>query len=60
MAVPTQGARASIAELRRAGYTAELREYAGVEHDISNEEQGDILERMGRAADGLGVAAPAP
>ncbi len=53
-------ARASIAELRRAGYTAELREYAGVEHDTSDEEEGDILERIGRAADGLEAAAPAP
>ncbi len=52
-AVPTRGSRASIAELRRAGYTAELREYAGVEHDISDEEEGDLLERIGRAADSL-------
>ena len=58
LAVPTRGARASIAELRRAGYTAELREYAGVEHDISDEEEGEILERIGRAADGLAAAAP--
>lgn len=58
-AVPTQGARASISELRRAGYTAELREYAGVEHDISDEEQAEILERIGQAADGLVAAAPA-
>jgi phospholipase/carboxylesterase len=60
LAVPTRGARASIAELRRAGYTAELREYAGVEHDISDEEEDEILERIGRAADGLAPAAPAP
>ena len=60
LAVPTQAARASIAELRRAGYTAELREYAGVEHDTSEEEEGEILERIGRAADGLAAAAPAP
>lgn len=60
LAVPTRGARASIAELQRAGYTAELREYAGVEHDISDEEQSEILERIGRAADGLLPAAPAP
>ncbi len=60
LAVPTQGARASIAELRRAGYTAELREYPGVEHDISDEALGEILERIGRAADGLAAAAPAP
>ena len=60
LAVPTRGAHASIAELRRAGYTAELREYAGVEHDISDEEESEILERIGRAADGLAVAAPAP
>lgn len=58
LAVPTQGARASIAELRRAGYTAELSEYAGVEHDISDEEDGEILERIGRAADSLAAAAP--
>lgn len=51
LAVPTSGARASTAELRRAGYPAELREYAGVEHDISNEEQAEILERIGQAAD---------
>lgn len=60
LAVPTQGARDSIAELRRAGYTAELREYVGVEHDISQEEESEILERIGRAADGLADAAPTP
>jgi len=60
LAVPTQGARDSIAELRRAGYTAELREYVGVEHDTSDEEMAEILERIGRAADGLADAAPAP
>lgn len=60
LAVPTAGARDSIAELRRAGYTAELREYAGVEHDTSDEELREILERIGRAADGLAGAAPAP
>lgn len=60
LAVPTEGARASIAELRRAGYTAELREYAGVEHATSGEEEREILERIGRAADGLADAAPAP
>jgi phospholipase/carboxylesterase len=59
LAVPTQGARASIAELRRAGYAAELRAYAGLEHDISDEEMDDILERIGRAAEGLSAAAPA-
>jgi phospholipase/carboxylesterase len=58
LAVPTQGARDSIAELRGAGYTAELREYAGVEHDISDEEDREILERIGRAADSLVAAAP--
>lgn len=51
MAVPTQGARASIAELQHAGYVAELHEYAGVEHDMSNKEVGEILERIGQAAD---------
>jgi phospholipase/carboxylesterase len=60
LAVPIEGARASIAELRGAGYTAELREYAGVAHDISNEEDREILERIGRAADSLAAAAPAP
>jgi phospholipase/carboxylesterase len=60
LAVPTQGARASIAELRQAGYTAELHEYAGVEHDIAAEELGEILERIGRAADSFAAAAPVP
>ncbi len=58
LAVPTQGARTSIAELRGAGYTAELREYAGVEHDISGEEEDDIFERIGRVAEGLVAAEP--
>lgn len=56
LAVPTRGARASIAELRGAGYTAELREYPGIEHDISDEEDAEILERIGRAADALAAA----
>lgn len=59
VAVPTRGARASIVELQRAGYTAELREYAGVEHDISDAEMDEILERIGRAADGLAASASA-
>lgn len=59
-AVPTHGARASIAELRRAGYTAELREYDGVAHDISGEEEAEILERIGRAADAFTAPASAP
>lgn len=58
LAVPTRGARDSIAELQRAGYTAELRECAGVGHDISGEEEEEIMERIGRAADSL-AAAPA-
>ena len=58
LAVPTRSARASIAELRRAGYTADLREYAGVGHDVSDAEQNDLLDRIGRVADSLGVAAP--
>ncbi|WP_228530809.1 MULTISPECIES: alpha/beta hydrolase [Myxococcaceae] len=60
LAVPTRSARASIAELRQAGYSAELREYAGVEHDTSVEEENELLEQIGRAADGLAAAAPAP
>jgi phospholipase/carboxylesterase len=60
LAVPTRDARASIAELQGAGYSAELHEYTGVAHDISSEELGDILERMGRAADSLAAAAPPP
>ncbi len=60
LAVPTRAARDSIAELRRAGYTAELHEYAGVEHDISDQEDGEILAQIGRVADGLASAAPAP
>jgi phospholipase/carboxylesterase len=58
LAVPTQGARASIAELRNAGYAAELHEYAGVEHDISAREEREILERIGQAADRLTGSAP--
>lgn len=58
LAVPTQGARASIAELQASGYAAELREYAGVEHDISGAELGEIFERIGRAADRLAAGAP--
>ncbi len=49
-AVPAEGARASIAELRSAGYTAELRTYAGVEHDVSEAELREILERIAQAA----------
>lgn len=60
MAVPVQGARDSIAELRRAGYKAELREYAGLEHDTSDEEVVEILERIGRVADGLANAKEGP
>lgn len=60
LAVPTAGARASIIELRRAGYTAELREYAGVEHDISDKEMRELMERIGLAADSLATAPPAP
>lgn len=59
LAVPTQSARDSIVELRSAGYSAELHEYAGVEHDISGQELSEILERIGQAADSLGAAAPA-
>lgn len=53
LAVPTAGARGSVAELERAGYRAELREYAGVAHDISPEEEREIREHIGRAADTL-------
>jgi phospholipase/carboxylesterase len=60
LAVPTRGARASIAELQSAGYTAELHEYVGVEHNPSDKEMGEVLERIGRAADSLAAAAPAP
>lgn len=56
LAVPTASARASIAELQRFGYRAELREVAGVEHDIPSAELAEILERIGRVADGM--AAP--
>ncbi|MET0387893.1 MAG: dienelactone hydrolase family protein [Polyangiales bacterium] len=59
LAVPIQSARASIAELRRAGYTAELHEYTGVDHATSDEEEDEILQRIGRAADALMAAAPA-
>jgi phospholipase/carboxylesterase len=56
--VPTKGARASIAELRGAGYSAELREYAGVAHDLSDAEQNDVLAQIGRVADELMASAP--
>ncbi len=46
LAVPTQSARASISELRRAGFTAELREYAGLQHDISDQELNDLFEQL--------------
>ncbi|HTV23761.1 MAG TPA: dienelactone hydrolase family protein [Polyangiaceae bacterium] len=59
LAVPTRGARDSIAELQSVGYSAELHEYPGVEHDISGEELAEILMRIGQAADSLVVAAPA-
>jgi phospholipase/carboxylesterase len=59
LAVPTEGARASIAELQRAGYSAQLHEYAGVEHDTSAEEMREILESIGQAADGLSASTKA-
>lgn len=60
LAVPTRSARASIAELRRAGYTADLREYAGVGHDVSDAEQNDLLDRIGRIADDRVRTEPSP
>lgn len=60
LAVPTTSARASIAELRRAGYSAALREYAAVEHDISPQEVDEILEQIGQSADRLVTSRPAP
>ncbi|MFT3841528.1 MAG: dienelactone hydrolase family protein [Myxococcaceae bacterium] len=51
LAVPTQSARNSIAELRRAGFSAELHEYPGVEHATSDAEVADILEQLARAAE---------
>ncbi len=53
LAVPTQNARDSIIELKRAGFAAELIEYPGLAHDISDSEDADILERIARAADAL-------
>lgn len=52
LAVPAESARASIAELRRAGYAAELHEYAGLAHDISGVELDELMESLGRAAEG--------
>ncbi len=57
LAVPTRSARASIAELQHAGYVAELHEFAGLGHDLSDQEQRALLERIGQAADALSVAA---
>lgn len=56
LAVPTSGARASIAELQSAGYNAELREYEGLEHDLSNQEVNELLEAIGQAADSFASA----
>jgi phospholipase/carboxylesterase len=53
LAVPTRGARDSIAALKHAGFNAQLREYPGLEHDISDAELGEVLEQIGRAADSL-------
>lgn len=60
LAVPTEGARASVDALRRAGYTAQLREYPGVAHDTSDEEMAEIFQQIRRVADGLASAGPAP
>ena len=60
LAVPSRSARASIAELRDAGYPAELHEYAGVEHETSEQEEGDLVELIGRTAASLAPAPPAP
>lgn len=58
LAVPTRDARASIAELRNDGYAADLHEYAGIEHDISDAEQSEILGQIAQAADRLADAVP--
>ena len=60
LAVPTRSARASIAELRRAGYPAEIHEYAGVAHETTDAELDEVLERIGQAADALAAPAPTP
>ncbi|MBL8912722.1 MAG: carboxylesterase [Archangium sp.] len=46
LAVPTADARASIAELQRAGYAAELREYSGLAHETNEAEVREIYERL--------------
>ncbi len=58
LAVPPRGARASIDELRRAGYRAELHEYVGVAHDTSDQELSELFEHIAKAAEGLNAAAP--
>lgn len=50
LAVPTADARSSIAELQRAGYEAELREYEGLAHETSDTEVKEILERIASAS----------
>jgi predicted esterase len=40
--VPIAGAREEIKWLQSAGFTGELKEYAGVEHDIAKDMVGDI------------------
>lgn len=60
LAVPTQSARDAIAELRRAGYTAELREYPGVEHSTNGREMAEIFEQLRQAADTAAARRVAP
>lgn len=49
LAVPVASARASIAELQRAGYTASLREYPGLAHDLSPRELQDLFTQLSSA-----------
>lgn len=46
LAVPIAAARASITALQGAGYTAELHEYPGLEHDTTDAEWNQVFERM--------------
>jgi phospholipase/carboxylesterase len=50
LAVPTASALEAIAELKRAGYAAEIREFAGLEHEISDQELSELFERIEKVA----------
>ncbi|MFT3711370.1 MAG: dienelactone hydrolase family protein [Archangium sp.] len=50
LAVPVSGARASIVELQRVGYSATLREFSGIGHDTSAAELREVFGVFERLA----------